>query len=66
MVFADNNSKEVRKAPKASLQPNPGICPHPHSKDQLSSPLPSPLSVREQAKAPVTCFHSFVLQHESK
>lgn len=46
--------QEVHKAPEASLQPDPRICPHPHSKDQLSC-LPSPASCqREQAKG--TCY----------
>lgn len=53
MVLADSNSTEVPKAPKASLQPNPGSAP---SLTPRTSCPPPPLPTVCEGASKGTCY----------
>ena len=59
MCPAHTTTKGVGKPPKPRLQPDPWTHPYPHPIQGTSSPPPS---ASEQAREPVVCSHSPLLQ----
>ena len=56
MITAHSTSKWVGRPPKPPLWPDPWIGPYPHP-----TRGPNLLPLREEARVPVTCFHTFML-----